>query len=260
MNASNANGDTSTDILVHVPRDLKYQQITQSLTRAGAVQAKPQGSFGSIPNNSRSRTRLDRLEYHYQPPAYSQLKEHYEDWLDRKRNSLMVVASLIATMAFQAGINPPSGVWQESTNTDPPHEAGYAIMISNHPDLYHIFLISNTVGFVSTLSIIVLLISGLPFLRYRFFLWILMVIMWIATTSMSLTYLVSIWVLTPTSETKSIRYVVLGIVLVWIVLMTLLLFGHTIRLIVIALRGIRNLLFPRKRMILVPNVINHDRM
>uniref|UniRef100_A0A803N971 PGG domain-containing protein n=1 Tax=Chenopodium quinoa TaxID=63459 RepID=A0A803N971_CHEQI len=34
-------------------------------------------------------------------------------WLEDRRTSLMVVASLIATMAFQVGINPPGGVWQD---------------------------------------------------------------------------------------------------------------------------------------------------
>ncbi|KAL2902539.1 Protein ACCELERATED CELL DEATH 6, partial [Bienertia sinuspersici] len=43
-----------------------------------------------------------------------------EKWLEQQRTSLMVVASLIATMAFQVGINPPGGVWQDSkTQTDP---------------------------------------------------------------------------------------------------------------------------------------------
>uniref|UniRef100_A0A803NCN1 PGG domain-containing protein n=1 Tax=Chenopodium quinoa TaxID=63459 RepID=A0A803NCN1_CHEQI len=35
-------------------------------------------------------------------------------WLEDHRTSLMVVASLIATMAFQVGINPPGGVWQDT--------------------------------------------------------------------------------------------------------------------------------------------------
>jgi len=189
--------------------------------------------------------RMDRLEYHQALPFPSHSNDHLinkEDWLDRMRSSLMVVASLIATMAFQAGINPPGGVWQD--DNDPLHKPGYAIMAFNHEDLYHIFLICNTVGFVSTLSIILLLISGLPCLRHRFFLWILMVIMWIAITSMSLTYLVSILALAPKPLSVPTRSIVESIVLVWIVLLSLLLVGHIIRLIAIALRGFWRLLFP----------------
>ncbi|KAK2994034.1 hypothetical protein RJ640_018791, partial [Escallonia rubra] len=37
-----------------------------------------------------------------------------DDWLEKQRSALMVAASLIATMAFQVGVNPPCGVWQES--------------------------------------------------------------------------------------------------------------------------------------------------
>ncbi|KMT18065.1 hypothetical protein BVRB_2g032570 [Beta vulgaris subsp. vulgaris] len=44
------------------------------------------------------------------------------DWVEKQRTALMVVSSLIATMAFQAGINPPGGVWQDNNNG---HKAGY---------------------------------------------------------------------------------------------------------------------------------------
>ncbi|GJU38816.1 ankyrin repeat-containing domain, PGG domain protein [Tanacetum coccineum] len=174
----------------------------QLLTRAGAVEVKPHGVTNQIPTNIRNNLVLDRVAYHHLKGGST----NNEDWLEKKKNSLMVVAVLIATMAFQAGVNPPSGVWQEnypqpnndtllanppsgiwqenSTNIDPPHKAGYSIMASNKESLYHIFLICNTVGFVSTFSIILLLISGLPFIKHRVFLWLLMVIMWIATTSM----------------------------------------------------------------------------
>ncbi|XP_071715157.1 uncharacterized protein [Rutidosis leptorrhynchoides] len=258
VNATNVKGETSMDILSQVSRDLTNQQIMQSLERAGAIEAKPLGSFN---HNSRRKMRYDRLDYQLNQPPSSHA-EKFDDWLDKKRSSLMVVASLIATMAFQAGTNPPSGVWQDNSpnGNDPLHIAGYAIMVSNHPALYHIFLICNTIGFISSLSIIVLLISGLPFSKNRFFMWILMVIMWIATTSMSLTYLVSIWVLTPSPVSKSITNIAKVILVVWIVLMTLLLVGHTINLILISLRGLRRLLFPRKRRVFVPIVTNHVEM
>ncbi|KAL8242837.1 hypothetical protein R6Q59_013139 [Mikania micrantha] len=246
VNATNMNGETSMDILAKLPRDLRYQQIRQSLTRAGAVETYIQGSG------------MSQLVAKRSSPHLRQESTGKDDWLDRKRNSLMVVASLIATMAFQAGISPPSGVWQDYTTTDPLHKVGLAVMPSINLTLYHVFLICNTVGFVSTLSIILLLISGLPFLKHRVFLWLLMIIMWIATTSMSITYLVSIWVLTPTPQSKTFTRVAGSIVVVWIALMTLLVVGHTVRLIAItmrkigrliaiAMRKIGKLVLPRKR-------------
>ncbi|GJS75875.1 ankyrin repeat-containing domain, PGG domain protein [Tanacetum coccineum] len=178
------------DLLSQGTRDTRDEQIIRSLIQAGAVDTKKESLFGQITHNPKSKLALDLLKYDSKPKfpyRFKQDSKNNEDWLDKKRNTLMVVASLIATMAFQAGTNPPSGVWQD-TSTD--HRAGYYIMEYNHQNLYHVFLVSNTLGFVSTLSIILLLISGLPFLRHRVFLWILMVIMWIATASMSLTYLV----------------------------------------------------------------------
>ncbi|KAJ0091104.1 hypothetical protein Patl1_14550 [Pistacia atlantica] len=40
--------------------------------------------------------------------------EKKDDWLKEMSNALMVVASLIATVTFQAGLNPPGGVWQDT--------------------------------------------------------------------------------------------------------------------------------------------------
>ncbi|KAJ9538145.1 hypothetical protein OSB04_030878 [Centaurea solstitialis] len=238
VNTSNANGDTPMSLLAQGPRDMKDQQILRSLTRAGVAGAKTEGFFSQFPQNQRTKTGLDGLKHYKKPSSSASIlkkdSKNRDDWLDKKRNTLMVVASLIATMAFQAGTNPPSGVWQETSTAEPPHVAGYAVMAYNHQTLHHIFLVSNTLGFVSTLSIILLLISGLPFLRHRVFVWILMVIMWIATASMTITYYVSITVLTPKPEAETFRLVANGILIVWIGLMTLLVGGHTVRIMTIA--------------------------
>ncbi|CAI9285394.1 unnamed protein product [Lactuca saligna] len=264
VNEENSSGETPMDILGQGPKDLKYQQILQSLTRAGAVEAKIGNLFRQDPQSSRNEIGVDGLDdYNKRQASPFYLKEtskNSDDWLDKKRNTLMVMASLIATMAFQAGSNPPGGVWQEGTREDPNIKAGYAIMATTHPLEYQIFLVCNTVGFVSSLSIILLLISGLPFLKHRFFLWILMVIMWIAATSMSATYSIFIWLLSPKAESNTFRNVVICIVLVWIGLMTLLVVGHIIRLIAIAVRILRRLLFPKKRPILRPTIRNQDGM
>ncbi|XP_076888512.1 uncharacterized protein LOC143538961 isoform X1 [Bidens hawaiensis] len=232
VNASNTNGETLMDILAKGPRDVKDQQIIWALKRARVVDANNESMLEQIFQNSRGMKKSD-------------------DWIDKKRNALMVVASLIATMAFQAGIKTPGGVWQDDDLTvDPPKKAGYAVMANDYQIAYHTFLISNTVGFISTLSIILLLISGLPFLKGRFFMWILMVIMWVATASMSLTYLISIFALTPNIESHTLSYVVCGIVLVWFVLVTLLAVGHAFQI----LKFFKKLMFPGRPYSKMPKV------
>ncbi|KAF9668716.1 hypothetical protein SADUNF_Sadunf14G0032400 [Salix dunnii] len=58
------------------------------------------------------------------------------------RNVLLVVVALIAAVTFQAGVNPPGGVWQEGEH------AGRAIYASQKFAFY-IFLVSNTLALSS---------------------------------------------------------------------------------------------------------------
>ncbi|KAI3414473.1 uncharacterized protein J3R85_016218 [Psidium guajava] len=185
------------------------------------------------------------------------IKKQY-DWLERKKSALMVVASLTATMAFQVGVNPPGGFWQDTTQGDGstnPHQAGFSIMADNYPVGYSCFLGINTLGFLASLSIILLLVSGLP-LRRRFFMWILMVIMWVAITSIALTYVLSIVVFTPSHEKNSIYEIIRFGVLAWAGLMVLLLVGHTIRLILKAIRNIKKVVTRRRSSASL--VMHHD--
>ncbi|KAK6119700.1 hypothetical protein DH2020_046568 [Rehmannia glutinosa] len=145
--------------------------------------------------------------------------------------------------------NIPLNVNQKCVNGNPvlhPHVAGFSIMARNSPKGYPIFYIVNTTGFIASLSIILLLMSGLP-LRRRTFMWILMVITWIAITAIALTYALSITMLTPPGEeaSKGILNVVGYSVFVWVCLMALLLVGHTIRLMVKVIKKLRKTLCGR---------------
>ncbi|XP_055832499.1 ankyrin repeat-containing protein At5g02620-like [Solanum dulcamara] len=239
VNAVDANGNTALDILAQSRRDVNDLSMGECLREAGGLRAKDismsiiQHST-KIPNDSAGNNHSPVSS----TPAYlggnqAQKPPAKGDWLSKKRETIMVVAVLIATMAFQAGVNPPGGVWQANGELNnqgiPSHKAGESVMSYIHPKSYRYFLRANTIAFVSSLSTILLLISGLPF-RRRLFMWGLMVIMWLTVTSIALTYGITIYVLTPRKDREPLGQIIEIGITVWCGLMALLLLGNTIRL------------------------------
>ncbi|KAH7835160.1 hypothetical protein Vadar_023449 [Vaccinium darrowii] len=70
----------------------------------------------------------------------------------------MIVASLIATIAFQVEANPPGGVWVDDSAE---HQAGKAILAYKYPHSYPIFTAVNTFGFLFSLTLIILFIAAM---------------------------------------------------------------------------------------------------
>lgn len=214
INAKNAKGKTALDILTG---DLN-SEIRTFLKKSGAKRADEIADYSVTAN----------------APDYSAMSG--SEWLARKRDAIMVVASLIATMAFQAGVNPAGGVWQDNLLVDSqgnpvpnPHGAGEAVMAYSHPKSYRYWLRANTIAFVSSLSTILLLISGLPF-KKKLFMWFLMVVMWLTITTIALTYGISIVMITPKHDRQPLSHVIEVAVIIWSSVMSLLLLGNTIRL------------------------------
>ncbi|KAK8292077.1 hypothetical protein V6Z12_D06G099100, partial [Gossypium hirsutum] len=240
VNGLNANGLSALDVLARSRRGLKDFDIAESLRDAGALRAAeishwrietPPLIAQNVATNQPDR------EYQWVQKTYKK-----EDWLTRKRDSLMVVASLMATMSFQAGLTPPGGLWQDDFTgaaTERSHEAGTSIIADTNQSYYSQYLAANTISFMASMSIILLLITGLPFKR-RLFMWILTVIVWIAISSMGFTYRISLLVFTPKSQKLTVTRVLEYAVIAWIGVMALLLLAHTIRLIVIVFSKVEN--------------------
>ncbi|GAB4837065.1 hypothetical protein Ancab_001979 [Ancistrocladus abbreviatus] len=88
-------------------------------------------------------------------------------WTDNRRSALMVVASLVAGAAFQAGLNPPGGAWPLDA---PVHFdkhiisdlVGSSILASTHPLFYSYYLVCNSLALLYATVVLLMLIGGCP--------------------------------------------------------------------------------------------------
>ncbi|KAJ9692840.1 hypothetical protein PVL29_011774 [Vitis rotundifolia] len=79
------------------------------------------------------------------------------------RNTLLVVGALIAAATFQAGINPPGGVWQDKITVDGVTTHPGKSILGSEKAAFRVFLFFNTLAFSSSLQMITYLIIGCPF-------------------------------------------------------------------------------------------------
>ncbi|XP_057754395.1 uncharacterized protein LOC130973759 [Arachis stenosperma] len=107
------------------------------------------------------------------------------------RNILLIIFTLVAAVTFQAGINPPGGVWQDG------EKAGRAIYASQKK-AYYVFLIFNTLAFSNSILVILSLTHKFPF-NFE---------IWVATISMAVTYGSSVFAVTPGNSVR-FRYVLI---------------------------------------------------
>lgn len=227
VNALNKNSLTALDLLRQSPRDTRDMEIEHALLSSGALSAKDRDL---IADEGKSHQRLSSLK----KPVVTERKP--TDWLGRRRSALMVVASLIATVAFQAGLTPPGGVWEDDYYVDEngqvvsdPHSAGHSVMAYQEPGVYGAFMILNTIAFLASLSIILLLVSGLP-LNQRKWMWLQMVIMWVAISTQVATYFVTLRHISPGDMEGTLREVTEISVLTWLTLIAVVFIGNVIRL------------------------------
>lgn len=258
--ALNSDGMTATDILTQRKTDAKDSEIEESLSRAGA---------GQIHRNRHKSHNINKRLKKKKKVKKNEESGGGNGWMDRKRSGLMVVASLIATMAFQFAVTPPPCVWPNPPNPaacppenrrDPIYYAPpsvWADPAAFPPEnrrvrrdlIYYVrragsylkrgerFYTINTASFVASLSVILLLMSGLP-LNNRAALWLLLLTTWVAISGVALSYALAVIAVTPEASDRYVYAMFAVMVFAWICLVSLLLVLHTIRLLVMMLKGI----------------------
>ncbi|KAF7037438.1 hypothetical protein CFC21_047805 [Triticum aestivum] len=79
-----------------------------------------------------------------------------EDKLEQSRSLVLLLATLATTVTYQAGLNPPGGVWPEG---QPNHTAGNPVLHDMHPKRYMAFYHCNTAAFVASVVVIIIVES-----------------------------------------------------------------------------------------------------
>lgn len=205
VNARNSRGFTAMDIidiaLLENPSDFQLKETLQQA--GGALNGSAQNHhnysnvFVSNVNQEASHDHKDWIKYF----RYQRKRDSPSD----TRNALLVVATLIATVTFQAGVNPPSSfsltnsnnTLNNSANTERKVGVSYKTMDLDHnilspspvsPEMYlpnppfvigigsafanlatlaasEMFLFGNSLGLAASLNVIIYLTAGFPFQR-----------------------------------------------------------------------------------------------
>lgn len=187
VNTINTDGLTTLDVLLQRNQSelSVIDGIHKILKDAGATKARvaPARQSSNVSNCLNNKRR----------------EEKNSSWVRERWSALMVVSVLIATVTFEAGLNPPNG---DSNNEEIAYD-------------YHLgFMVFDTTGFLVSLSIIILLISKPP-LRPTIMMRVLTALMWISVSSIAITFSTFIYIVVPGRKVAAVPLLWLGLLYLW---------------------------------------------
>ncbi|KAL5149068.1 Ankyrin repeat-containing protein BDA1 [Glycine soja] len=234
ISALNKAGLTALEMLERCPRDFISLKIEKMLLEAEvqtgtAQQGSPSPRIATQPSNQSKRSKIWET-------LWLKYLQYQSNWIEEKRGTLMVVATVIATMTFQSAISPPGGVWQEDTITGGHNcttygicKAGTAVLAYDWPHGFLKFMTFNTTSFFSSLAVVLLLISGFR-LENKLMMWILTMGMTLALTFMGLTYFWAQSLVTPDHIVDKVNRMGIPLSIVWVIMLLVAVLVHGVNL------------------------------
>ncbi|KAM1095646.1 hypothetical protein EV2_010801 [Malus domestica] len=180
VNSVNDRGLTALDLVF--PNETGDWEMDAILRGAGALKAGDivhsgvQFSNSHSHNHNHTSSETHQLQQEQQEQQKTNRWEYFQfkkgrDSPSDARNALLVVASLVATATFQVGLNPPNGIWQDSSDVnnngtrssnEPVHLAGKSIMGSYSEVSFVVFVVLNSIGFYYSIYTMSVLTSNFP--------------------------------------------------------------------------------------------------
>ncbi|CAN6715080.1 unnamed protein product [Malus baccata var. baccata] len=171
------------------------------------------------------------------------------EWVKETRDSLMVVATVISTMTFQDVVNPAGRLWVDNLtktcrtvwreNNDTDTTLGHS---KDPMDYFPSFIAHNTVSFLASLTVTLLLISRFP-LHNRLSTWLLSMSMCVALAFLALTYLTVLSMIGPNYGIQEPWSLSATFIILWIVLLVIGGVLHTLRFLIWVMKWLRPMYF-----------------
>ncbi|KAK4414210.1 hypothetical protein Salat_2834000 [Sesamum alatum] len=215
VNAGNLYGLRALDITFACPFNSSDVYIEEAIRHAGGSRShirttNVQVSTNHTPSQSSSQEKDEE-------------KRKNNEWMKEIRSGIIVMASLIATLAFQVALTPPGGAWQDwgpnaGVGHDE-HKPGKTILYDLARKKYNVLMFSNSQTFLASIATIVALLR--PFRARR---WILVQsVVYITVLSITVEFFL---IVSMTTSVKLLEQPVsILVILVWGVFLFVSLFG-----------------------------------